>query len=54
MSALTASIILRVKDVFAQARLGVFQRVSSSTSGTNLSDASNQGIGQRASDGCVH
>ena len=54
MSALTASIILRVKDVFEQARLGVFQRVSSSTSGTNLSDASNQGIGQRASDGCVH
>lgn len=54
MSALTTSIILRFKDVLAQARLGVFPGVSSSTRGANVSDASNQGLVKRAPDACVH
>ena len=54
MSALTASIILRFKDVFAQARLGVFPRVAVTSLGTSLADSRNSVLGKRASGGCVH
>lgn len=54
MSALTASIILRVKDVFAQARLGVFPEVGSNRSGTSFTNSKENELGKRASGGCVH